>query len=306
MTKTLNSLLLSTAIVRAPEGVDAGGAADNKGSAPELSAADVLYGKQTALGEGAKDEAAKSDDEAAKATAAAEAAKAGATDPGKDQGKKADGAEGQKADDQPAAVKLTDEAKAILEKALADATTDEAKATAQAALDKAKASHELAVKAEFEAAPFDPTKISLPEGMTVNEQLLADFAPVAKELGLPQKAGQKMVDQYIKLKQGEAAQHAETVKGWLETAKADPAIGKQNWDKTISTSKRALAKFEAETKDTGFTELMDLLGIGNHPSVIRYVHWSAAQTADDEPVIPTVKAGSVESQIEILYGKPKA
>lgn len=304
-------------------------AAGDKGSAPASSAADLHHAEMVEM----LYPSAKKETTSAEADAAAAAAKVAADKATADAAKTGTGAEGtEKADadaaaakaaadklkaekdaggtQEPVAQRLTAEKKAELEKALADAGEDATKkAEAQAALDKAVADDKTVEEAEAakaaEAAkpenqPFAPDKITLPEGMSLDERLLQDFAPVAKELGLPQKAGQKLVDQYIKIKQGEAASYAETVKGWFDSAKADPVIGRGNWDKSVADGMKAVRYIDGKAGNTKLTELLQT-GIGNHPEMIRSFALLGSMIKDDDVVVSTTKADPQETMVDILY-----
>lgn len=307
----------------APQGdgeVASGGAT---GSAPEASPLGQLY-PGSPDGKAENDAKAAADPKAAEVAAAAEAAKvAEAAKKVADDKAKADPPAGEKvkeltADEKKAAdeaaakakaeapQKLTAENKTALEKALADATTDEAKAAAKAALDKAVEDDKKATEAEAAAkvaADFDVGKIQMPDGVEVDSKLLAEVAPVFKELGLGQVAGQKVVDQYIKIKQDEAAQHVEVVQGWFKQSSEDPEIGGAKWATTQETAKAGLKKFiETHPGSEDINGLLVASGFGNHPAFIKLFNDYGKMTADDNPVTPQAKAGHQQkTALEILY-----
>lgn len=194
---------------------------------------------------------------------------------------------------------LTAEKQAELDKAIAEAGENaEAKKLAEEALTKAKQAD-----AKFKEinAPFVEGKVVMPDGIEVDSALLKEFAPVAAELKLGQRAGQKLVDQFISIKQKEAAQHAETVKGWLDTAKSDPRLGKDNWSTTERTAQSAIEKHAEATKDQSLIEILNLSGLGNHPGMISFAAWAGAMIKDDTPVTAQNKASGKESVLDVLY-----
>lgn len=309
-------------ILLSPETGDGGGTVASggaTGSAPDASPLGQLYptsvdGKAENDAKAAADPAKAAEVAAAKAAedakkVADEAAAKAKTDPpagDKPKEKTAEELAAEAKAKAEAPQKLTAENKTALEKALADATTDEAKAAAKAALDKAVEDDKKATEAEAaaaKAAEFDAGKITMPDGVEVDSKLLAEVAPVFKELGLGQVAGQKVVDQYIKIKQDEAAQHAETVQSWYQAASTDKEIGGPKWEKTQETAKAGLKKFiETHPGTEDINGLLVASGFGNHPAFIKLFNDYGKMTADDTPVTPQAKAGHQQkSALAILY-----
>lgn len=119
-------------------------------------------------------------------------------------------------------------------------------------------------------APFDPAKLELPEGWQVNEGLMAEFTPLAAELGLNQETGQKLIEMHTKALQsvheGYAKAFGDTVQGWAESAKTDKEIGGDKYNENVVTALKAINRF-------GTPELQKALnesGLGNHPELIRF------------------------------------
>ena len=122
----------------------------------------------------------------------------------------------------------------------------------------------------------------LPEGVELDSSMAEHMAPVLKELNLTQAQAEKLMAAYIE--GGSASAEASTnevvqiVKGWKETARADPEIGGDKWDDTLVQANGVLKKF-------GTPELIkDVMigqGVGNHPEVIRFVRRVAAAVGED-------------------------
>lgn len=127
-------------------------------------------------------------------------------------------------------------------------------------------------KAEAEAANQIPEEyqFTLPQDMPVDDEILNDFKPVAKELELPQGKAQKLVDLYAEKiapammrRQAEAWQ--KTREDWVATAKADKEIGGDKWDATVQDAMRVV-------NTVGTPELKEAFntyGLGDHPELIR-------------------------------------
>lgn len=101
--------------------------------------------------------------------------------------------------------------------------------------------------------------IKVPEGMTVDQQALGEFAPVAKELKLTADQAQKLADVHIKTLQ---RQHEERVKTFTE------------WRRESEKQFDTLEMFDARDffkacNDPELDKMLAWSGLGNHPSVIR-------------------------------------
>lgn len=150
-------------------------------------------------------------------------------------------------------------------------------------------------------------KLVMPDGMALDEDLLAEMAPLWKEKGLTHADAQALTDKYIaaQTKNGEKAADAwdQTVTDWAKQTKADKDIGGKKFDASLTMAKATLAKY-------GTPELkaaLDNSGMGSHPEVIRLLVNFAKATTDDE--IPNPKehkkqAGSNTNaeDAEELYG----
>lgn len=118
-----------------------------------------------------------------------------------------------------------------------------------------------------------------PEGITLQDAVVAEFSTVAKELGLSQEAAQKVID---KLAPTLAKQNAQAMTAamesantaWVKATQTDKDIGGEKLSENLSLARKALDRF-------GTPELGKLLGrfhpkenpmgtgLGNHPEIIR-------------------------------------
>jgi len=128
---------------------------------------------------------------------------------------------------------------------------------------------------------YDFTAI-MPEGVEVDATMVESMAPAFKELGLTQEQANGLVKAYMAGAEQRAKADAEvignTMKTWVETAKADKEIGGAQWEETVRSANAVLKKF-------GTPELIqDVMigqGVGNHPEVIRFVARIAKRVSDD-------------------------
>lgn len=105
-------------------------------------------------------------------------------------------------------------------------------------------------------------KFEAPEGVELNQDDLAEFTAIAKELKLPADGAKKLVDIAAKREIARAEAFAKQVEEWGNSVKADKELGTPE---ALATAKKTIDTF-------GTPELRDLLnstGMGNHPEVIR-------------------------------------
>lgn len=154
-------------------------------------------------------------------------------------------------------------------------------------------------KPAAEAVKFDPAKITLPEGMTVNQGALDAAAPVIAELGLTQEQGQKLIDVYTKLQADQAAEFEATMEAWRGQVAKDPEVGGAKFEANVAKVQGLVQKF-------GDPELADYLassGAGNNPAVFRFVARLAAAIGEDVPVRSEgVAAPAATDPLTVLYG----
>lgn len=113
---------------------------------------------------------------------------------------------------------------------------------------------------------YEPFKA--PEGYEINDEVNTLF----KELNLPQDAGQKLVDFYVK--QAQEALEApyktweETQSRWIEEVKADREIGTK-LPQVKATIAKAIDGLGDAKLAADFRQAMDYTGAGNNPAFIK-------------------------------------
>lgn len=125
--------------------------------------------------------------------------------------------------------------------------------------------------------------LTMPEGVTVDQELLDALGPDFAAAKLTGKQAQALADKFIATQTARAAKQnetwANTVAGWANEAKADPEIGGVHWDKTVSTARRAVETLG----DAGLKDYLNATGGGNHPSLIRFMSKVGAMIKEDNP-----------------------
>ncbi len=110
---------------------------------------------------------------------------------------------------------------------------------------------------------------SVPEGISLNPELLHEFKGIALGLGLKQEQAQQLTDLGVKLTNGLLAQQAlalETQKiAWKAEVMADAEIGGDKHDAAMAQAARAVTQFVPDE----LKALFDQTGIGNHPALVK-------------------------------------
>lgn len=137
-----------------------------------------------------------------------------------------------------------------------------------------------------------PEKYDLkaPEGFQLDEVLLAEFEPLAKELKLSNEGAQKLVETMMpkivnQIVENHQRQWTETVESWVGEIKSDKEIGGDGLKSSTEAAEKALAKFGTP----GLSALLGHrteqnpkgLGLGNHPELVRVFARIGKAMADD-------------------------
>lgn len=124
---------------------------------------------------------------------------------------------------------------------------------------------------------------AMPEGVTIDAELLSEATPLFKELGLTQEQAQKLVDFQAKQVQAGSQKQVDAfnqqLDEWREQSENDKEFGGDKFDENVKVAQAAINKF-------GTPELKQLLndyGVGNHPEVIRFMVRVGKLTAEDVP-----------------------
>lgn len=194
----------------------------------------------------------------------------------------------------------------------------QAEATRRAALtDEQRAAEDEAKAAEAakNAPPEEYGDFTVADGVVLDPEMLAEFRPMAKELGLSQEKAQKLVDLAAKIQQrtvdGIFAAHEERKAAWLNEAKADPEIGEdvKKWDPKdpeTSANSVALRAFNTLAQGApGLKAMVDELGIGNHPEFIRVFYRIGKNMREDTFELPGTGSGGDKSIAKTLWPSMK-
>lgn len=155
-------------------------------------------------------------------------------------------------------------------------------------------------KAQEAAQPKAPEKYEFKaqDGVTYDDQVLTNFAEVAKELDLSQDAAQKILDKVAPVMQARQVEAIEAAKTqWAESAKTDKEFGGDKLPENLAVAKKALDTF-------GTPELRTLLnesGLGNHPEIIRAFYRAGKAISEDSFVAGGKGVSQPQSTAQRMY-----
>lgn len=141
-----------------------------------------------------------------------------------------------------------------------------------------------------------------PDGMELDAEMAEEFSPIAKELGLSNEKAQKLVDYYAsnvltKIAARQATQLKNLQGNWAKEAKADPEFGGN--EANLKSNMALVARAKAYAGDA-FSKEINTLGIGNNPTLLKFLAKVGKGLAEDAPAVGGVAAGSPEPKA-ILY-----
>jgi len=138
---------------------------------------------------------------------------------------------------------------------------------------------------ESKGAPEAYDDFTLPEGIEINDDDLAEFHEIAKELNLDQNQAQKLVDLQSKRAESMAENFNSQLQDafnkqqddWLQELKDDKDFGGDNLDKNVGLAVKVINKFGTpELKAT-----LDSSGMGNNPEVIKMLNSIGKAISED-------------------------
>ena len=120
-----------------------------------------------------------------------------------------------------------------------------------------------------EVVEYTPFKV--PEGVKIDEAVLAEFTENAKALGLKQEGAQALIDKLAPKiaavqKSALEAQLAKAREGWEESLKTDKLLGGEKLEANLAIANKAFEAFG----DPELKELLDTTGLGDHPAIVRW------------------------------------
>lgn len=149
-------------------------------------------------------------------------------------------------------------------------------------------------------APESYEDFTLPEGVELNEELMGEFKPLAKELNLSQEQAQKLVDlqanEMAKITKAQEQTWNDLNESWVDQAMKDEEIGGKSeteFKEKVAVATKALEKFGTPE----LRQALDLTGAGNHPEILRFAYRVGKALSEDQ-IVGSRSSGSEEKSPE--------
>lgn len=150
-------------------------------------------------------------------------------------------------------------------------------------------------------APDEYVDFDMPEGVTLDADLLGKASPIFKELGLNQEQAQKLVNLQAEQIQANSAASVESFEAqkedWLNQTKNDSEIGGDKFETTVKNAQLAIDKLGSP----GLKEILDGYGVGNNPDMVRFVARVGELLREDSPNSVAPVSPAPPSTVDILY-----
>lgn len=156
-------------------------------------------------------------------------------------------------------------------------------------------------------APFTPESLKLPEGWTLDSEMLEGFKPLAEELELSQDKAQSLIDMHVQSMQKAAdtvteqfeTKQQETRDTWMKAVNTDPELSKPENQKLAAS---VLGRFGA---DKELYTALNETGMGNHPGLLRVLVKVGGMLSEDNPLTPSAGGGQSKPIEERMYPNHK-
>lgn len=147
-------------------------------------------------------------------------------------------------------------------------------------------------------------KITLPEGMTVDEGALAEFTKLAAEGNFTDEQAQSLVDLYTGVQKSfieeTTKSFVQTRDEWRGQIKADKELGGDNLQQTQTVLARAVETYGDDEARKAF----NMTGAGDNPGIVRMIYRMAKALSEGTQVVAPsgAPAKRITSAREALYG----
>lgn len=146
---------------------------------------------------------------------------------------------------------------------------------------------------------------NMPEGMEVDQEILNEYLPYAKELGLTQEQAQRGVDFAARAVQktidGFYAQHDETVQKYAADLKNDKELGGKNYDEAVGYAQKAMKAFATPELNA----VLNSTGLGNHPEMVRAFYRVGKAISEDNTLHTGTQSSREKTDEELFFNNSK-
>jgi len=152
-----------------------------------------------------------------------------------------------------------------------------------------------------EGAPETYNDFTIPEGLVVEPEVLAEAGKLFKDMNLSQEQAQTLVDFQAaeKQKEIEASQKAWTdqMEVWEKESKNDKEFGGAALQDSLGVAKKAMDAFGTDE----FKQMLEITGTGNHPEMVRFLVKAGKAVKEDDVLHGSGTSGTGKSRESILF-----
>lgn len=150
--------------------------------------------------------------------------------------------------------------------------------------------------------------LKLPDGTIVDEPMMTEFTTWAKANKLTNDQAQLAAELHLKavgaFAAHQAAEFEHEQEAWLNEIKADKDLGGAKVDGTLAVARRVLALKIPGVNMERFKADLDRGAVsGNHPDLVRILHFVGQQIGEDNMWVPTKPGEAPIDAATVLYGK---
>lgn len=154
---------------------------------------------------------------------------------------------------------------------------------------------------ESDSPVTDYQDFTVPEGMQLDTELLEQAKPLFKEAGLSQEMAQKFVELQagaIEKANGAGIEaYNRQMEEWQTQSKNDKEFGGEKFEESIATARIALDKLGTPE----LTKVLDDVGVGNHPEMIRFMMKVGRQLKEDVPGSALTTGNAEKDRVTTMY-----
>lgn len=155
--------------------------------------------------------------------------------------------------------------------------------------------------------PDEPTvpenyEFKFADGIQLDQAMVDEFTPIAKEAGLTNDQAQKLADLYVKgigaREEAILAEHQTRIADWQKASKEDKEFGGAKLSENLAVAKTAYDKFTSPA----LRELIEETRLGDHPEMIRLFYSIGKLLKEDGFVEGTPPGKEPKSIADRMFG----
>jgi len=150
-------------------------------------------------------------------------------------------------------------------------------------------------------APAEYSDFTMPEGLSMDEELLTAALPMFKDLKLTQEQAQGLVDLQTqsvqKFNQSQVDSFEQMVTDWKTQSQSDKEFGGDDYEKNVATAQAAITAFGTPE----LKQFLDDTGSGSNPEFVRFAWKVGRHLVQDNPTDVGGAPQGDQDRVSLLY-----